>query len=268
MSLFVGEECWLANVGDSRAVISSNSGSRITALTRDHKPEDPGEFARIVQGGGTVYRQEVSATLRAEMGRDGLKIPLRVLPGRLSVSRTVGDIEAKSAKHGGNPKAVIATPEVSTARIADSTDFILLGCDGIFDRMSTAEVGKVVWETAYKAQRAGTFTIHNICGECAKAVLRTAMERGSLDNVTAVLIVFDNFVRALEQDPSRKPVGPKAASSSAAAKMRGHRPRISSPSLPSDKAKSPQPQCVGSGKKLNLCGIKGLIALLERKAKR
>jgi protein phosphatase 2C family protein 2/3 len=30
--------------------------------------------------------------------------PLRVLPGRLSVSRTFGDAEAKLIKTGGNPK--------------------------------------------------------------------------------------------------------------------------------------------------------------------
>lgn len=38
--------------------------------------------------------------------------PLRVLPGRLSVSRTFGDAEAKLLKTGGNPKVVIAEPEI------------------------------------------------------------------------------------------------------------------------------------------------------------
>ena len=38
--------------------------------------------------------------------------PLRVLPGRLSVARTFGDIEAKLPKYGGNPDVVIATPEI------------------------------------------------------------------------------------------------------------------------------------------------------------
>jgi protein phosphatase 2C family protein 2/3 len=38
--------------------------------------------------------------------------PLRVLPGRLSVSRTFGDAEAKISKFGGNPKVVISDPEI------------------------------------------------------------------------------------------------------------------------------------------------------------
>ena len=38
--------------------------------------------------------------------------PFRVFPGRLSVSRTFGDIEAKLEKFGGNPNVVISKPEI------------------------------------------------------------------------------------------------------------------------------------------------------------
>ena len=69
--------------------------------------------------------------------------PHRVFPGRLSVnfldkltenndvfqvSRTFGDIEAKLPKYGGNPNAVIATPEIRSFKIKDSHDFIILAC--------------------------------------------------------------------------------------------------------------------------------------------
>jgi hypothetical protein len=39
--------------------------------------------------------------------------PYRVLPGRLSVSRTFGDIEAKLEKFGGKAGVVVAEPEIS-----------------------------------------------------------------------------------------------------------------------------------------------------------
>ena len=39
--------------------------------------------------------------------------PYRVAPGRLSVSRTFGDIEAKCEKLGGKPGVVISEPEIS-----------------------------------------------------------------------------------------------------------------------------------------------------------
>ena len=38
--------------------------------------------------------------------------PHRVMPGRLSVTRTFGDIEAKLPELKGNPKGVIYEPEV------------------------------------------------------------------------------------------------------------------------------------------------------------
>ena len=66
--------------------------------------------------------------------------PLRVLPGRLSVSRTFGDAEAKLVKYGGNQNVVVATPEIMSFRIQQNEhDFIVLGCDGIFDKMNNKE---------------------------------------------------------------------------------------------------------------------------------
>ena len=63
--------------------------------------------------------------------------PFRVLPGRLSVSRTFGDIEAKMEKYGGKSGVVIAQPEIASFALQDDFhDFIVLGCDGIFDRMT------------------------------------------------------------------------------------------------------------------------------------
>lgn len=38
--------------------------------------------------------------------------PLRIFPGKLSVSRTIGDIEAKDPQFGGNPGVVSGEPEI------------------------------------------------------------------------------------------------------------------------------------------------------------
>lgn len=54
--------------------------------------------------------------------------PHRVLPGRLSVTRTFGDIEAKLPEFGGNPRAIIATPEIRSFKLTKDNDFIILGC--------------------------------------------------------------------------------------------------------------------------------------------
>jgi protein phosphatase 2C family protein 2/3 len=40
--------------------------------------------------------------------------PIRVLPGRLSVSKTFGDPDAKYEFRGGNPKVVVCEPEIKS----------------------------------------------------------------------------------------------------------------------------------------------------------
>jgi serine/threonine protein phosphatase PrpC len=44
--LIVGDMCYCANVGDSRAVLSSDSGEVIVPLSRDHKPCEVNEYQR------------------------------------------------------------------------------------------------------------------------------------------------------------------------------------------------------------------------------
>ena len=53
--LVVGNFCHVANVGDSRAILSCDSGQRIFPLTRDHKPSDEYENKRIIEAGGQIY---------------------------------------------------------------------------------------------------------------------------------------------------------------------------------------------------------------------
>lgn len=44
--------CYVANVGDSRAIISKDGGKICENLSRDHKPEDDYEYTRIIKAGG------------------------------------------------------------------------------------------------------------------------------------------------------------------------------------------------------------------------
>lgn len=106
-------------MGDCRAVASEDAGSVVLQITNDHKPSDPIEQQRIVRGGGTVYQNK---------GLEGEENPFRVLPGRLSVSRTIGDLEAKDPKYGGNRNVVVAEPEIHEYGINEQSDFLVLGC--------------------------------------------------------------------------------------------------------------------------------------------
>lgn len=76
--------------------------------------------------------------------------PIRVLPGRLSVSRTFGDPEAKLLERGGNPNVVKAEPEIRHFQIHKNHDFILMASDGVFDKMSNDDIARCVWESCDK----------------------------------------------------------------------------------------------------------------------
>ena len=125
-----------------------------------------------------------------------VKRPLRVRPGGLSVSRTFGDIDAKFADYGGKPEVIIAEPEIKEFVIQDHMDFIFLGCDGIFNKLTNEEVNEVIWKTA-KKEIYNNLTINNIAGKCISAILEKAMNEKSYDNVTGVLIIFSNFSKTL-----------------------------------------------------------------------
>ena len=58
--LIVGEICYTANVGDSRAVLVSGGGKDVVALSRDHKPSDVDEYNRIIKAGGQIYQTTTS----------------------------------------------------------------------------------------------------------------------------------------------------------------------------------------------------------------
>jgi protein phosphatase 2C family protein 2/3 len=52
--LLVDGMCYVANLGDSRAIMSQNKGKQEVILTKDHNPMN--EKDRIIKEGGRVYQ--------------------------------------------------------------------------------------------------------------------------------------------------------------------------------------------------------------------
>ena len=102
-------------------------------MSRDHKPCDEDEKARIIAAGGQIYQTATPITSGAkargdqEAFKEMIVGPQRVLPGRLSVCRTFGDIEAKAAALGGNPSVVIAVPEIQVVDLDTTSEFLIMG---------------------------------------------------------------------------------------------------------------------------------------------
>jgi serine/threonine protein phosphatase PrpC len=190
--LIVGQECYVVNVGDSRAVLSYESGRKAAPLSTDHKPSDTSERTRIQEGGGQIYQTATVAAVPGELNQMPEIIigPMRVFPGRLSVSRTFGDIEAKLPSKGGNPNVVSSTPEIRSFKLSKSHDFVILGCDGIFDKLNDRECVDWVWNSVYQNPH---LDVHQVLGLGAETIMKNSLYRRSLDNVTVVIIAFSGF---------------------------------------------------------------------------
>lgn len=116
-------------------------------LSRDHKPDDEQERIRIQAAGGKIYRTQTFAKAATTPDEKDLYVqgPLRVFPGRLSVSRTFGDIEAKKQKYGGNANVIVCDPEIRSFKLKDNFDFFMIGCDGIFERLDNKQCMDAIW---------------------------------------------------------------------------------------------------------------------------
>ena len=143
--LIVNNDIYIGNVGDSRYIGSFNKGKIQKNITRDHKPNTPYEKERIMTNIGQIYQMKTNIKNRRNFILR-TKIILgsyRVFPGRLSVSRTIGDAEGKIPSIRGNPKVIICKPDIYKFNILESdTDYFLLGCDGIFGQKSSNDVFK------------------------------------------------------------------------------------------------------------------------------
>ena len=185
--IIIGSKCYIANTGDSRAILSSNKGHNVIQLSKDHKPNTPTEKTRIISNGGKIYCQHNTI--------------FRVLPGRLSVSRTFGDAHAKLVKHGGKEGVVIADPDVIKLNIEPNHDFIIIGSDGLFDKLTNEEIIKTAWKTKEESK---AITPHKSAGKMIDAILEAAVSNKSLDNITAVMICFEGFIDNGEGSPRIK----------------------------------------------------------------
>lgn len=111
--------------------------------------------------------------------------PLRIYPGKLSVSRTLGDFQAKDAEFGGHRGVVSPEPDIRKFKLSGKEDFIVLCCDGILERMESMEVVSIVWQ-AMKPEG----SIHEKSGKAVDALIEQSMRRKSSDNLTAIVLCF------------------------------------------------------------------------------
>jgi protein phosphatase 2C family protein 2/3 len=125
--------------------------------------------------------------------------PYRVAPGRLSVCRTFGDCEAKLTRLGGTKGVVSCDPEVIHEKDGVAKlDYVLIGSDGIFDKLKNDQINELVWDVTTKhrqeaIQKGQAPSLHTISGLVADEILHAAARNRSLDNLSIVFVAFKSY---------------------------------------------------------------------------
>lgn len=132
VAVVTGNILTVANAGDSRAVLCRRRktsceeeakavGHYAYPMSYDHKPSQTHEMNRILRSGGFVNH----------FGR---------INGNLNLSRSIGDLKYKQVP--GIPPAhqmITAEPDIMQIVLRDDDEFLLLGCDGIWDCLSNEQ---------------------------------------------------------------------------------------------------------------------------------
>lgn len=148
--LINGIRLWVANVGDSRAVLSR--GGQAMQMTIDHEPNT--ERGSIEDRGGFV------SNMPGDVPR---------VNGQLAVSRAFGDKSLKSHLR--------SDPDVQSINLDNDTDILVLASDGLWKVMSNQEAVDI--GRRFKDPQ-----------KAAKQLTNEAVKRDSKDDISCVVVRF------------------------------------------------------------------------------
>ncbi|XP_037029412.1 protein phosphatase 1L-like [Bradysia coprophila] len=145
----------VANVGDSRGVMCDAKMNAIP-LSFDHKPNQSREKNRIKEAGGFIAFHGVWR-----------------VAGILATSRALGDYPLKDKKF------VIADPDILSFDLSyNKPKFLILASDGLWDTFSNEEAVAFIKDRLHEPNFG------------AKSLVLESYYRGSVDNITVLVIVF------------------------------------------------------------------------------
>ncbi|XP_030513039.1 probable protein phosphatase 2C 44 [Rhodamnia argentea] len=149
-----GKDLWVANVGDSRAVVCERGSAN--QITVDHEPHT--ERKRIEEQGGFV------TILPGDVPR---------VNGQLAVARAFGDQSLKAH--------LTSEPDIRHIPIDSTIEFVILASDGLWKVISNQEAVDLV--KPIKDPEAA-----------AKRLTSEALKRESKDDISCIVIRFTNAV--------------------------------------------------------------------------
>jgi len=171
VTLLTNDTIYVANIGDSRCVLSRSGKS--LPLSNDHKPEDSKERERIERSGGRIIEGRINCGL--------------------NLSRAFGDHQYKRNKRLSlKEQMVSAWPEVKVKKIKPKKDeFLVIACDGIWNCLSNQKVVNFV-RKKIKLNLSLAKICEQLIDQCLSPV-RPIDGRTGGDNMTCIIVKFDEI---------------------------------------------------------------------------
>ena len=156
----------VTNIGDCRAVLCNEYNIAVN-LSKDHKPMQWEEKIRIESLGGKIVK---------DVGDDP-----RI--NGLAVSRAFGDLDVLPF--------VTHVPEIFNYKININSKFVILGCDGVWDVLSSQDaVDFVIKEMITLPTHTDNYHTHTQ-KNIAKKLGEFALKKGSGDNISIIILFFN-----------------------------------------------------------------------------
>ena len=168
-----------ANVGNSRSIIiyddGSNTNQKISVLSKDHTPDLPLEYQRIINSGGIIGKfkdKNGKIDNRLRVFKSG-----HTYPG-LTLSRSLGDFVAKEC-------GVISEPVITICRINHNTKYLVICSDGIFKYLKSEDI-RDFGNIYYQRNEIGRFCTNLVI----KAIHKWESNGIIRDDITVVCVYF------------------------------------------------------------------------------
>lgn len=178
-ALVAGGVLTVAWLGDSRVALGYDRGGKLCSefLTVDHKPDQPGERARIEASGGSVEYLHNSFNKPFIRGGDFTRRKaMGEKPMQLQYSRAFGgkDLKPYGLSNHAGVRQVVLEP---------SHKVMVLASDGLWDVCGDQTAVTIAMEAAWQGRDASQALV-------AYALSEQDRRGGSADNVTAVCVFF------------------------------------------------------------------------------
>ncbi|KAK4795170.1 hypothetical protein SAY86_013164 [Trapa natans] len=160
IALILGRHLLVANAGDCRAVLC-RKGTAVD-MSEDHRCSYLPERERVEKFGDDVIV-------------DGY------LKDKLAVTRALGDWEMKLPVGSDSP--LIAEPDIQQAILTEEDEFLIIACDGIWDKMSSQYAVSLVRQALRR---------HDDPHQCAAELVADALRLNTPDNVTAIVVCLSS----------------------------------------------------------------------------